>query len=232
MGTGFYHQEKGLLIKPKNTPKWRISWSIDNILEGFKEFFRIHQRWPIGQDLDHCEYLPNVKTVHRKFGGIINIREKLGLSEVDYRIGIRRSNTSKEIGQRGYNAEQTLYMILLKKFYEPFVHNQSRVVLTNGSWVKVDFVVYHKHGKFAVDVFYPKADNIHYSNNIAIKYKTYINFPFTIYLVLANELITSEMLKLNETAAKNWRNKNAILFSYRAFIDKIGEYSALPNPYK
>lgn len=36
----FYKQEKGLLLAPQGILKWHISWTLDNVLEGFKLFYK------------------------------------------------------------------------------------------------------------------------------------------------------------------------------------------------
>ncbi|MBI4092753.1 MAG: hypothetical protein HY420_02390, partial [Candidatus Kerfeldbacteria bacterium] len=220
----YYRQEKGLLHRPLNKPKWHISWSLDNILEGFKEFFRVNNRWPVASDLVICDYLPNVKTLERKFGGIVKIREKLGLENAHFNKGQWRSERSKLLWKRGYFAEQSLSSLLIEYFGEPFVHNQARVVINENQWVKVDFLIYHKTGKFAVDVFFPTNDRQHFSSNVSAKYRTYKDFIFTIFLVVGNNAITSEFIKENIDSALHERNKKVKLISLNDFLKEVGKY--------
>ena len=141
-------------------------------------------------------YLPNVKTLERKFGGIVSIRRHLGIQNADYRSGEERSQTATRVGRGGFSLEESVYHRLVNLFHEPFVHNQARIVVGE-QHLKVDFIVYHKQGRFAVDVFYPDTNRQRYSNNIALKYKTYFNFPLTLYLCIGNEEITEDMIVQN-----------------------------------
>ena len=229
----FYKQDKGLLIPPGGVPKRRVSWTLDNILEGFRHFYKENNRWPIGLEVDKYEYLPCVRIIEKKFGGITNIRKLLGLKQDDYRFGDIRSRKAKEIGKRGFLLEQKVYEILIALFHEPYVHNQSRVVVGDSiTSFRVDFNVYHKDGKFAVDVFHPAGDKVRFSNKIAYKYTLYRNFPYKIYLCIGNLDITNSMISINRQVATKRRNKNLILTTYNDFVNKMGEYVPLDDPYK
>jgi len=217
-------------MPPQGFDKYHISWSLDNIVCGFEHFRQLHGRYPMSHDLTTCEYLPNVKTLNRKFGSLINIRKQLGIHESDLRVGTHRSNISKKIGERGFNAEQNLYSTLISKFHEPFVHNQSRVVV-NKKHLKVDFLVFHKHGKFAVDVFHPESERGHFSTNVSVKYRTYADFPFTFFLVVANEEVGQSQINENTSRAIAHRPDNISLIRMDDFIEQIGKYTPLQDPY-
>ncbi len=66
MSPKFFKQEKGLLIAPEGVQKYNISWTLDNIICGFKKFFEDNCRWPLDEDMRLSPYLPNVKTLQRK----------------------------------------------------------------------------------------------------------------------------------------------------------------------
>src|SRR3989338_5371735 len=129
MPPSFLKQEKGLLVVPENVQKYHVSWTIDNIICGFQKFFVDNGRWPVAADMRLCPYLPNVKTLERKFGGIKKVRLVMGLDLVDFASGESRSKISKNIGERGFQIEEQLYKTLTKRFHEPFVHCQARVVI-------------------------------------------------------------------------------------------------------
>lgn len=226
----FYRQELGVLIPPDGFDKWHVAWSVDNIIEGFKLFQKENGHWPMSHEIDRCPYLPNINTIQRNFGGIIEIRKHLGLTEIDFRTGSYRSNVSKNVGLRGFVTEEKLRTTLVKLFLEPFVHTQSRV-LVRGININVDFVVYHKSGKFAVDVFYPDIEKIRFTNNIVQKYRTYKYFPYLIYLCVANEGISQDDLLRNTQTAKISRNPNAKLITQHDFLEEVGKYDPLPDPY-
>lgn len=117
----FYKKENGLLIPPEGKSKFNISWNLDNIISGFKKFYEENNRWPLAVDMKICKYLPNVKTLNRKFGGITNIRKELGLIEINLTKGETRSIKAAFLQKQDFNAEQDIYKMLLK----------------------VDFLVYH-----------------------------------------------------------------------------------------
>ena len=188
----FLRQDKGLLIVPNNKPKKNVSWTLDNVLCGFRYFYEQHGRWPVHVDLKNCQYLPNVKTLERKFKGITNIRSLLGILNNNFSSGENRSKISKETGVRGFQLEEIVYSKLIEIFYEPYVHYQSRVKVSSESSLRVDFLVYHKNGKFAIDVFFPDSDITRFSANIRIKAKIYQSFSFTLFLCkcIGNPTIT------------------------------------------
>jgi len=226
----FYKQDKGIINPPPGFKKWHISWTLDNVLSGFKKFYEENKRWPIGVDLMLCDYLPNVKTLERNFGGITKIREHLKLKSTNYSKGDVRSSISKIISKRGLNFEEKVYKILVDRFHEPYVHCQSRIILDNVS-INVDFIIFYSNGKFAIDVFYPDSKKQRYSNNISIKYNTYKNFPYKIYLCIGNETISRNMINENLIKSKNYRNPNIELVLFSEFIELINKYMPLKNPY-
>lgn len=227
----FYKQENGILIPPKDKSKFHISWNLNNIIEGFKYYYHENKRWPSHLDINQCPYLPNVKTLERKFGGITTIRKLLGLKETDYSKGIVRSEIAKKIGRRGYELEEKVYKMLCNRFHEPFVHYQSRVKMNGYLSINVDFIVFHSAGKFAIDVFYPEGDKKHFSNNVSIKYRIYKNFPYILYLCIGNEKISEIMIQVNINSSKNLRNSYVRLISFKNFLNEIINYVPLNNPY-
>lgn len=232
MRSDFFRKENGLLVKPAGISKWRVSWSLENVLEGFKEFILIHGHYPNQEEIDEYQFLPSIKTIERKFGGIVKIRSLLGLTEIDLSRGQNRSTIAAKIGERGFELEESTYRLLVERFHEPFVHKESRITINNERRsVRVDFLVFHKKGKFAVDVFYPKEGSRSLANNVAVKYRVYKNFPFLVYVVVGNPIFNESQLAMNNHAAVKERNKNVILITIKSFISEIGELQPLREPY-
>jgi hypothetical protein len=227
-----YSQPTGLLIPPEGTDKTFISWTLDNVLEGFKYYFKQHNKWPDHLDLNTCAYLPSVKTLERKFGGMKGIRSELGLNDIDHGKGTARSKIATSIGKRGFNLEEEVYSILVNKFYEPFVHYEARITKSteSGKSLNVDFLVYHNKGKFAVDVFWPDSALRRFEANAYMKFKTYWKFPYKLFLVVGNPTITKSMMDIFIHNTK-YQNNNLALLSMNDFIKQVGEYQALLNPY-
>ncbi|MFA6524654.1 MAG: hypothetical protein WCT33_00110 [Patescibacteria group bacterium] len=226
----YYKQENGLINIPNGYDKFHVSWNIDNILSGFRQYYKENNRWPVASDMKNCTYLPTVKTLERKFGGITNIRKELGLTETNYTKGATRSRKSKILWDRGFNAEQEVYVVLNDYYHEPFVHNQARVVVDDTT-LKVDFIVYHKNGKYAVDVFFPDTEISHFTNNIIHKINTYKNFPYKIYLVVSNKEISNSIIEERTKTLKVNKNINVELLSFDTFVKEISKYKALSDPY-
>jgi hypothetical protein len=228
MRSDYYRQEKGVINIPPDKDKFHISWTQDNILCGFRKFYEDNGRWPDHTD-NSCPYLPNVKTLQRKFGGITKIRSILGINDIDHRKGVYRSDISRIVGKRGFTLEEDVYKLLVDRFHEPFVHYQSRAMPASG--IRVDFVVYHKKGKFAIDVFYPDNNKIRFSTNVSLKYKTYKSFPFELYLCVGNDQLFTSDIENNIASSKIDRNPNVILVGLNDFIQRMGQYQPLDNPY-
>lgn len=226
----FYRQEKGLLIPPDGVEKWHVSWTLDNILSGFKKFYEEKNRWPLAVDMKICKYLPNVKTLDRKFGGITNIRKELGLPETNLTKGKTRSIKAAFLQKQGFNAEQDVYNTLAEYYHEPFVHNQARVVVNNHA-LKVDFIVYHNKGKYAVDVFFPDKETSRFRCNVNMKLRTYTNFPFKIYLCVFNPEITkSDVMEANSVLLKH-SNRLVEIVLLSEFQRLIYDYTPLKDPF-
>jgi len=226
----FYKQSKGLLVIPKSKSKFHVSWTLDNILSGFRHFYKENERWPVGADLKNCDYLPNVKTLERNFGGITNIRSEIGLAETNYSKGETRSNKAILLHKQGFEAEQNVYKILANYYHEPFVHNQARVVL-NDYALKVDFLIYHSKGKYAVDVFFPDKEQGRFTNNVCAKFRTYKDFQFKIYLCIFNPEITQVNVERTDKSITTNRNRNVDLVLLSEFEKEILKYIPLKDPY-
>lgn len=230
MPRSFFKQEKGLLIPPPGVSKWRVSWSLDNVLEGFKHFYQEHGRWPLGNDLMSCPYLPNTKTIERKFGGIVEVRKKLGIDQPHFNAGSRRSKKASELWTRGFVLEEEIYEKLLHRFHEPFVHNQGRMDLGQGSVGRADFIVYHTGGKFFVDVFFPDDAQNRFASNVVAKVRTYQNICYPIFLVVGNPTISQQAIELHLSKMKLALNPHLTFLTKEKFLDTLGDFQPLQNP--
>lgn len=230
MGPKFYKQEKGLIKIPDGYQKFHVSWTLDNVISGFKHFYSENKRWPIGVDMKDCEYLPTVKTLERNFGGIVNIRKEIGIENADFTRGKTRSKKAKFLQHQGLQAEESVYELLRDYYHEPYVHNQARVIVDE-KVLKLDFLVYHSKGKYAVDVFFPDDERGRFTNNACVKFNTYVDFQYKIYLVVFNPKITQDdIIRVDHSIKKN-RNKNSILVHITEFEKVIYKYIPLKDPY-
>lgn len=231
----FYKQEKGIINIPPGFDKFHVSWTLENVLEGFKHFHKLHGRWPIHQDLLNCDYLPTTKTLQRKFGGIVEIRKALGIDNPHFNSGKTRSDRSHILWERSFHSEEEIYLKLVALFHEPFVHNQGRIQLEEGKSGRADFIVYYQKGKFLVDVFFPDSEYIRFMNNCVQKSRTYQNINNLIFCVVSNPKITALDIEKYTSHVKNVINKNIRFLTEQNFLQVISEgdeFPPLTNPYK
>jgi len=122
--------------------------------------------------MDQCPYLPNRKTIERKFGGMLRFRELLSLEgQVDYTTGAYSSDRAKMIGKRAHEMEKKVYDELVLRFGRPFVHRE--YFFTDDRRTRADFYVYGLKKNFLVDIFYPK-DRRNMIGCLNNKYKKYL----------------------------------------------------------
>jgi len=172
----------------------RVYWNEEKLKKGFDKFIEENGRLPTTREVDKTEYLPSAREIIRKFGGLINLRNKLGYKTPNYHKGKHRSGIAIEIGKRGRIIEVELDNILRAKFHDVFVHSEKLFDRANKN--RVDFLIYSPSGIFGVDIFY--TDNFfNLKNIINIKQKKYINFPYELYLVVAGD-------KINQTTLDNY----------------------------
>lgn len=79
------------------------SWKIENIADGLKKFFHERGRYPTVHEIDDLDYLPTSRQIQRAFGGLVKLRQKLGLTITDYTTGACRS----DIGNMAWNRALT-----------------------------------------------------------------------------------------------------------------------------
>lgn len=227
----FYKQDTGILQPPQGFDKFHVTWSLDNVLCGFKEYFRINGHWPTYEEIAVTEYQPTVRSIQRSFGGLKKIREALGIELLDHRTGDTRRSVTEVILKQAWDDEGKMLDILEKRFGETFVHFQ-RAVRMSDYRINVDFLVFHKNGKFAVDVFFPKADKNHYINNIGAKLRVYKEFPYLVYLVITNPDISQLQLDNYLKTTQYKIKENIKLVRKEVFLNEILKYQPLNYPYQ
>ncbi len=131
-------------------------WTIDQIKEGLEKFFNEHGRYPTSTDIDEYPHLPTTRTLERRFGGLVKVRETLKLKQdYDLRKGSHSSERAFIINKRAHKTEQTVYDYLLKRFGKEFIHRE--YLFTDDARTRADFFVYDNKKGFCVDVFYPNS---------------------------------------------------------------------------
>ena len=130
-------------------------WLLDDLRDGLEKFYIEHKRYPTALEIDNYSYLPSSRQIQRRFGGLVELRQKLGLQgPVDFTKGEYSSTRARTINKRGNEYEKQVYDYLVKQFGLEFVHRE--YLFTDDGRSRTDFFIYDASGNFSVDVFYPK----------------------------------------------------------------------------
>lgn len=135
----------------------KVEWTLENIKSGFERFYDIHGRYPNAYDVDDFDFLPSARQIQRRFGGLVNLRAKLGLEIKSYSCGKERSDKVSFFNKRGIKCENAMLDVLRKHFDEKFIHIEKPTnkegTDSYDSKDRYDFYVYAKPNDFAIDVF-------------------------------------------------------------------------------
>ncbi len=102
------------------------NWVEETIKIGIERFIEEHGYMPSATDIDECPYLPSARQIQRVYGGVVELRRKLGYGEVNFTRGELRKVIVTKSNLRGLGAEDYIEPMLISKFGEPFVHVQKR----------------------------------------------------------------------------------------------------------
>lgn len=129
-------------------------WTREELSAGLKHFFDTNSRYPTATEVDTYPYLPSVRSIERRFGGLVQLRKQLGLKgQSDFRSGQHSRERARKINSRSHKIEQTVYDFLQDMFGKEFVHRE--YFFTDDRRTRADFFVYDSKKGFCVDVFYP-----------------------------------------------------------------------------
>ena len=180
-------------------------WTLEKVREGFNLFFKEHNRYPTSHEIDSFKFLPSSRQIQRRFGGLVETRQKLKLNgPEDFTKGAYSSKRAGVINKRAHELEKEVYTYLSKLFGKEFVHRE--FFFTDDRRTRSDFFVYCKNGNFLIDVFYPK-DIYNLIGCLNSKMRTYsnkISEEYPILFLMMNENITEGDI---EKILKNKKNK-------------------------
>ena len=190
----------------KKSKKGRqADWTLDDLKNGFEEYYKLHKHFPTAHQVDAFEFLPSSRQIQRKFGGLVQLRKDLGLEGVlDYTKGEYSSERAIKINKRAHKVEEEVYKYLVGIFGIEFVHRE--YFFTDDRRTRTDFFIYCKDGDFSVDVFYPdnKKNLIGCLNNKMRTYCTKLMLSYPVIFLQMNDEITSEEI---EDILKRKKNK-------------------------
>lgn len=202
------------------------TWNEQTIKDGFERFLKEHGRLPTGHEIDTLSYLPSSRWIQLRFGGLEQVRSRLGYTLTHFGKGEARSVIAARVNARGRNEEISIEKILRKQFGEVFVHTEK---MFDRSKNRVDFFVYSPDGNFGIDVFYP--DTIYtLQSSLNIKQQKYKTFPHQLFLAVTNIKFTQ--LDLDACAATKSKPlpNNMRLLAKETLLQIIKTKRAYPNP--
>lgn len=187
-------------------------WTLEELKLGLEHFYQENKRYPTSHEFDTFPYLPSSRQIQRTFGGLVKLREKLGLPQTDLTTGQHSRDRARKINFRAHKIEQEVYDILKKQFRVEYVHRE--YFFTDDKRTRTDFFIYTKTDTFSVDVLYPsnKANLTGCLNSKMRSYKNRLNNYEVIFLMMNKEITQEEIKKI----LSNKKNK---LPSYQKVMD-------------
>ncbi len=188
-------------------------WTLDDLRDGVELFYKKYKHYPTTQEVDAFEFLPSSRSIQRRFGGLVELRQTLGLrGQTDYTKGAHSSARAKKINSRAHSTEKEVYDLLVARFGVEFVHREH--FFTDDKRTRADFFIYHKDGAFSVDVFYPanRHNLIGCLNAKLCKYSKNLMLQYPVVFVQMNRSITPTEI---ENILDNKKNK---LRSYQRLV--------------
>jgi hypothetical protein len=178
--------------KPGNQKPWKL----EELKAGLENFFKKNGRYPTATEVDEYQYLPSSKSIQRAFGGLVSLRQKLGLDgQSDFRSGEHSRVRAIKINQRAGKTEKGVHDYLIDIFGKEFVHRE--FFFTDDRRTRSDFFIYDSRNGFCVDVFYPndRRNLIGCLNSKLQKYKTDEMKQYPIIFLQMNPEIGREVIE-------------------------------------
>jgi len=193
-------------------------WSLKDIQNGLEEFHKESGRYPTSQEFDTYPHLPSSRQIQRRFGGLVALRNELGLlGQKDFTRGAHSKKRARAINKRSHLIEQEVYGYLIERFGVEFVHREH--FFTDDKRTRSDFLVYHKDGAFSVDVFHPanRHNLIGCLNTKLRKYKDDLMLQYPVIFLQMNSDISEKETNGVVSRKKRRLKKYQRLMGYNSF---------------
>ncbi len=131
------------------------TWTLEKLKKGVESFYKEYGHYPTALEIDAYPLLPSSRQIQRIFGGLVTMRQSLGLGgQNDFTKGQYSSERAHTIGKRAHKIEKELYDYLVGVFGNMRVHRE--FFFSDDKRNRVDFYIYDKNDKnFSIDIFYP-----------------------------------------------------------------------------
>ncbi len=208
-------------------------WTLEKISEGFEKFHKLNNRYPVAYDVDDCDFLPSSRQIQRAFGGLVDLRKKLGLKVENYSQGKERSDLVSTFNIRGRKYENDIFGILKEYFDEKFIHIEKPTCKEDikneyNSKDRYDFYVYAKPNNFAIDVFGTDAARgvVNIMNIKEAKYRKINPSNEKLYFIYFGDNIDKDKVKNWLINRKNKFPENWSVVDVSEFRNELGLYEA------
>lgn len=211
-------------------------WRLENLKDGLQYYFDTNGRYPTAGEIDKFEYLPTSRHIQRQFGGLLKLRELLGLDVVNFSVGINRSRIASEINTRGNDLEKDFESVLTGYFGEYFVHAEKplyfffndSVDISLKKKLRADFFIYARKYSFCIDIFHAQ-DLATFKRIVNFKEKNYSYMNIDVFLVNFNELsdITDDKIEVYISQKKNRLEPNVKLMNISKFLEVMKKIEPL-----
>lgn len=125
--------------------------SLESLKILFEDFYKTNGHYPTSVEITKNLGVSS-RTLERKFGGVVKVRELLGLEATDFTKGPARSQKASVSTSLSYLEQTRLYKKLLPIFGVYYIHEQAPYADTARQ--RSDFKIFHSQGVFYVDIFY------------------------------------------------------------------------------
>jgi len=219
-----------MALRTQKIGKQKTTWSLLELKAGLKNFYKECGHYPAATEFDAYQYLPSSRTIERSFGGLVELRKKLGLGENhDFRTGEHSANRARTINTRAHATERVVYDYLVDRFGKEFVHRE--YFFTDDHRTRADFFIYDSGKGFCVDVFY-SASPRNLSGCLNIKLTKYTGLgaflEYPVIFLQMNESISQTRLDVLLKAKKRSLPPGQYLMEWNTFK----EFCSLRNPLK
>ena len=193
-------------------------WTLEELSLGLEHFYNENKRYPTASEVDTYPYLPSSRSIERRFGGLVGLRQNLKLeTQVDLRSGKHSAERASKINRRAHGVELRVYEFLQNIFGKEFVHRE--YFFTDDRRTRADFFVYDIKKGFCVDVFYPndRRNLIGCLNSKLLKYHTEYMRQYPVIFLQMNEGIAQETLDTIVQNKKKKLSQGQYLMSWKTF---------------
>lgn len=198
-------------------------WTLDNIKSGVKYFFKLHGHYPDQREFDKFEYLPSVRQIEYRYGGLLGLRKTLNLpGQNDLRKGSHRSKIAKKMWHRAKNYEAAFYSYLISKIPEIRVHEHK--VIRPGD-VSSDFFIYTTNNDgLVLDLFFAQ-DIPGIVQTINYKQKKYSKINYNVIFIIMESDGSFDQTEIQNLISnkKNRLEKHISIYTESYFKDHFNE---------